>query len=41
MIFTLPTGPKDTLLAPIRLAVPVEVKPVRVPRLVIFGCAAV
>ena len=41
VICTLATGPKLTLLAPVKLAVPVLVIPVSVPTLVIFGCAAV
>jgi len=39
--FTLPTGPSDTLLAPVKFTVPVLVNPVSVPTLVMFGCAAV
>ena len=41
VILTLPTAPKLTLLAPVKSAVPVLVKPVNVPTLVIFGCAFV
>jgi len=41
VIRTLPTGPSATLLAPVKLIVPVLVNPVSVPTLVIFGCEAV
>ena len=40
LIFTLPTGPNETLLALVKLTVPVLVTPVNVPTLVIFACAA-
>ena len=41
MIRTLPTAPKVVLLVLAKLTTPLLVKPVSVPRLVMFGCAAV
>jgi hypothetical protein len=41
VIFTLPTAPNDTLLAPVKLIVPLLVRFDSVPTDVIFGCAFV